>query len=110
MYLAAIDHNIHLFRNKMKSKVGKQYYTKKYNKRSRKFSAQPLKEPKSYPHLRVLFSRIIKRRTEHKEAISRTPAPARPKDPKRIARTLGGEPPKTAELVSAHISRMKKEL
>ncbi|XP_066929688.1 uncharacterized protein [Clytia hemisphaerica] len=43
MYLAAVDHNLHLFRENLKTKSGRQIYARKYGKRTKRWHAQPLK-------------------------------------------------------------------
>ena len=111
MMLAAIDHNIHLFRENAKSKAGEQLYIKKYSKRSKKWHAQPVKKPKTYPHLRVLLSNILKKRISHHNALSKSLSPpSRGKDLKLLSPTIGGCPPPTKELVANHKSRVKKNL
>ena len=108
MHLAAMDHNIHLFRKNLTSKKGNVVYVRKYNKRSKNFSAQPLKEVKTHPHVRVLLSKIIKRRVDHTTSIVKSVTPVHPRNPKLISPSIGGNPPPTSDLVARHVSRLKK--
>ena len=109
MHLAAIDHNIHHFRKNLTSKKGNVVYVRKYNKRSKKFIAQPLKEVKRHPHVRMLLSKIIKRRVDHTTSIAKSVTPVHPRNPKLISPSIGGNPPPTSDLVARHVSRLKKK-
>lgn len=42
--LAALDHNMHLFRNQARNNNGELLYKRKYSRRSRKYHAEPVKE------------------------------------------------------------------
>ena len=104
MYLAGMDHNMHLFRNYACSSKGDKLYVRKYSKRSKKWRPQPLKEAKTYPHIRPLLASIVNRRINHTEKVRKF-AP-QVNHPKQISQTLGGIPPATKDLVKEHISRM----
>ena len=104
MFLAGLDHNIHLFRDYAKSKKGELLYARKYSKRSKKWHAQPVKVAKSYPHFRKMLASIIKRRIDHTEKLKKFNSPKN--DPKLISPTIGGQPPETSDLIKKHISRM----
>jgi len=64
--LAALDNNFHLFRRVIPER-GK----KTYSKRSKNWKIQSVKEEKSYKYWLLLGSRILKRRVDDKEAVTR---------------------------------------
>ena len=105
MFLAAIDHNVHNFREVWKAKSGRQVLARKLNKRAKKFHSQPVKTPKTYPHIRKLLIKIVHRRKAFKEPLPSL-ATKLPNDPKLISPTLAGQPPSTESLAKEHISRL----
>ncbi|XP_066930023.1 uncharacterized protein [Clytia hemisphaerica] len=108
MYLAAVDHNVHIFREKMKSKrTGNQIVAKKLHKRSKNWHVQPLKSPKEYPHIPKIMSKIVQRRKAFKDPLPPL-ATKLENDPRLISPTLGGIPPSTESLVKEHVSRINK--
>ena len=82
---------------------------KKYSKRSGNWSAEPVKEDKSYSYWSVLLSEILQKRAEDKESASR-PVEVAPTNPKNLAATKAmKEAPTTKELVEAKRSRFKSK-
>ncbi|KAK3712223.1 hypothetical protein QZH41_009768 [Actinostola sp. cb2023] len=98
--LAALDNNFHLFRRVIPER-GK----KTYSKRSKNWKIQSVKEEKSYKYWLLLGSRILKRRVDDKEAVTRhIEVPAN--HPKNIAPSIAMRAaPPTEELLQAKRSR-----
>eukprot|EP00111_Clytia_hemisphaerica_P012466 TCONS_00036573-protein len=108
MFLAAMDHNIHLSRKPVVTRYGRYLQRRKFSKRSKQWCAQSVKKAKNYPHLPTLLAAILKRRRNHTEnvgnALKTHSMPSGVTVP-----TLGGVPPKTSELVEKHVSRLTKK-
>lgn len=83
-------------------------YNRCYNKKSCRWSAFPLKEKKSYAHIKTLskdaiLMRLLERKGMHK------PRPLEEDDPRRIAPHLAPvPPPPTQEIVQGLKSRFDK--
>ncbi|XP_065070312.1 uncharacterized protein LOC135695242 [Rhopilema esculentum] len=110
MALAAIDHNIHLNRPLAITKDGKQCFKRKYNKNSRKFTAEPVKEQKSYSYIPYCLAKIVVERKEKKDTAMERLVRV-PNDPKLISPTLDlvTKPPPTSQLVAEKLKRIKKK-
>lgn len=110
--LAAIDHNMHVFRPHAKTVDGKFKYARKYSKRTKKWHAEPVKSDKEYKYLPFLLSSVLKRRHDDQESVRRVvPKPAN--HPKRLAPTIAmKQPTETEELVKFRLARYgpKKEM
>lgn len=107
--LAALDHNVHLFRTDLEDSKGQVRYKKTYSKRSKNWRVEPVKEPKKYPHWAVMAAKILKKRASDTETIGRHKT-VLPNHPKRLAATIAmKEAPSTAELVQARLSRFSKK-
>ena len=104
-YLAAIDHNAHLFRKAAVTKDGKPKYNKVYSKRSKNWRIDEVKEPKSYDYWPTLAARIMQKKIDDQISILRTVhVPA--DHPKNIAPSIALKPiPKTSDLVQKAYSR-----
>lgn len=104
--LAALDHNVHSFRNVAVAKDGQQIFKRKYSKRTKRWTAVPVKVPKDYPHIPYLIARILKARVNDKGFISR-PFQFLDNDPKQSHPTIaiGKRPPPTKELIAERKSR-----
>ena len=106
--LAALDHNVHLFRTDLEDSNGQVRYKKTYSKRSKNWRVEPVKEPKKYPHWAVMAAKILKKRASDTETIARRKT-VLPNHPKRLAATIAmKEAPSTTELVQARLSRFSK--
>ena len=106
MFLAALDHNIHLFRsNACHSLSGEQLLHRKYSKRSKNFTVVNVKEKKDYPHIRVLLGKILYRqRNDSRKSTEKFSRPEN--DPKLICQNIGlVEPRSTADLQAEKVSR-----
>lgn len=107
--LAAIDHNMHVFRKQARTKNGKLCFKRKYTKSTRKFHAEPVKEKKEYSYVPHALCRIISSRQErHYTVIDRNARVAN--DPKLICPNLDlvTKPPATGHLIEEHQSRKEK--
>eukprot|EP00112_Aurelia_sp_Birch-Aquarium-sp1_P016508 Seg3753.2 transcript_id=Seg3753.2/GoldUCD/mRNA.D3Y31 product="hypothetical protein" protein_id=Seg3753.2/GoldUCD/D3Y31 len=51
MALAAIDHNLHLYRPLAESREGNQLFKKKYNRRTKAYHAEPVKSAKKHEYM-----------------------------------------------------------
>ena len=107
--LAAIDHNMHVFRSHAKTADGKFKYARKYSKRTKKWHAEPVKVDKEYKYLPFLLSSVLKRRHVDKGSVRRFFAkPAN--HPKRLAPSIAmKQPTETKELVRLARYGAKKE-
>ena len=110
MALAAIDHNIHLNRPLAITQDGKQCFKRKYNKNSRKFTAEPVKEQKSYSYIPYCLAKIVIERKEKKDTAMERLVRV-PNDPKLISPTLDvvTKPPPTSQLVAEKLTRIEKK-
>ena len=107
MFLAALDHNFHLFRAMAKISDRERLYKRAYCKRVKHWHADPVKVPKTHPYIRFLICRIMTRGKQNMETVNR--AFVKPKDdPKLISPTIRGVPPSTEDLVSQKLSRLSK--
>jgi len=103
--LAALDHNVHLFRTDLEDSNGQVQYKKTFSKRSKNWRVEPVKERKKYPHRAVMAAKILEKRASYTETIVRHKT-VQPNHPKRLAATIAmKEAPSTAELVQARLSR-----
>ena len=109
MNLAALDHNIHAFReNACHSKTGVELLHRKYSKRSKNFTAVKVKESKSYPHVALLLAKIMRAQKFDTKSINR-PYNRPVNDPKVISRNIGMvKPLDTAEIQAQKVSRFGK--
>jgi len=106
--LAALDHNVHLFRTDLEDSKGQVRYKKNFGKRSKNWRVEPVKEPKKYPHWVVMAAKILKKRASDTETIVRHKT-FLPNQPKRLAATIAmKEAPSTTELVQARLSHFSK--
>ena len=102
--MAALDHNFHLFRKVIEGRL-----KKLYSKRSGNWRVEAVKEEKSYKYWPVLVSDILRKRVDDKETATR-PVVLSPTDPKHLAPTIAmKESPATEDLVTAKLSRFKKQ-
>ena len=102
--MAVLDHNFHLFRKEIQGRN-----KKKYSKSSGNWSAEPVKEDKSYSYWPVLLSQVLQKRAEDKDSAAR-PVEVAPTNPKNLASTIAmKEAPTTKELVEAKRSRFKSK-
>ncbi|KAL3874220.1 hypothetical protein ACJMK2_037265 [Sinanodonta woodiana] len=103
--LAAIDHNRHINRPSIVNRDGTLRYQRSFNKKSRRWSAYPVKEDKSYDYITELMEKVIERRLNDTIGMNR-PALLETDDPRRISRVLAPiPPPATAEIVQQQKSR-----
>jgi hypothetical protein len=70
-YLAAIDHNAHVFRKAAVTASGKPKHNKVYSKRSKNWRIEVVKEPKTYDFWPTIACRILKKRVDDEESILR---------------------------------------
>ena len=107
MSLAALDHNIHAFReNARHSKT--ELLHRKYSKRSKTFTAITVKENKLYPHIPLLLAKIMRAQKLDTKSINR-PFTRPANDPKAISRNIGMVVPSdTADILANKISRFGK--
>lgn len=97
--LAAIDHNMHLFRGSKTKADGTECGHRKYSKRTKKYHAEPVKQDKEYNYFPFFIARMLKERSQFEGSFTqRTDDNAF--NPKQIAPTLGmKEPPPTEVLM-----------
>ena len=105
--LAAIDHNMHLFRGRKRKADGTECGHRKYSKRTKKYHAETVKQEKEYSYFPFMMTRMLKDRAQFEGSFSQ-----RTDDnvfhPKQIAPTLGmKEAPPTEELMKGP-SRLTK--
>lgn len=62
--LAAIDHNMHLFRGSKTKADGTECGHRKYSKRTKKYHAEPVKQDKEYNYFPFLIARMLKERSQ----------------------------------------------
>ena len=109
--LAAIDHNMHVFRPQATTRDGSLKFARKYSKRTKNWHAEPVKIEKDYKYWPFLLSNILRRR--HDDAGSVRRAVARPvSHPKNLAPTISmKQPTPTEELVQFRLARfgLKKD-
>ncbi len=110
MALAAIDHNLHLYRPLAESREGNQLFKKKYNRKTKAYHAEPVKSAKKHEYMPCLLSRILRARQERTSTILERNI-QRQDDPKRIAPIVDPnvQPPAMDLLVKERFSRLKKE-
>lgn len=85
--LAAIDHNMHLFRPQATTKDGHQKFARKYSKLTKKWHAEPVKIPKDYKYMPYLLSQILSCRYSDKMSVKRR-VPRPTSHPKNLAPTM----------------------
>ena len=107
--LAAIDHNMHLFRPLAATKEGANLFKLKYSKRTKTHHAEPVKIPKEYSYVPSLLGRILQCRKESTISVL-TRNIRRERDPKNIAPIIDPmiSPPVKDLLVKERYSRMSK--
>lgn len=106
--LAAIDHNMHLFRGKQLNAAGDERGHRKFSKRTQKFHAEIVKEEKAYSYFPFLMARMLKERCLLQGSFSQK-TDDNVFDPKQIAPTIGMKAaPSTEELMKGP-SRLAKK-
>ena len=105
IHLAAIDHNMHLFRPQATTSNGTLKFARKYSKRTKKWHAEPVKKPKEYTYIPHLMSQVLRCRYSDPQTVTRLmPRPA--SHPKNLAPTIAmKQPTATAELVKYRLAR-----
>ena len=104
-FLAAIDHNTHVFRRAAVTATGKLKYNKVYSKRSKNWKLETVKEPKTYDFRPTLATRILQKRINDDESVIRKVEIPK-KHPKNIAPLIAQQPiPSTDDLVKKSLSR-----
>lgn len=105
--LAAIDHNMHLFRGSETKADGTECGHRKYSKRTKKYHAEPVKQDKEYYYFPFLIARMLKERSQFEGSFTqRTDDNAF--NPKQIAPTLGMKEPLPTEVLMKGPSRFEK--
>lgn len=105
-YLAAIDHNTHIFRKAAVSATGKLKYNKVYSKRSKNHRVVPVKDPKTYDFWPTLATRIIQKRIDDDDDSVHRKVEISKEHPKNIQPSISCQPiPKTDDLVKQSLSR-----
>ena len=109
MALAALDHNLHLYRPLAISREGNKLF-KKHNRRTKAYHAEPVKSAKQHEYMPCLLSRVLKARQERTATVLERNI-RRHDDPKRIAPIVDPnvQPPAMDFLVKERFSRLKKE-
>eukprot|EP00112_Aurelia_sp_Birch-Aquarium-sp1_P012866 Seg2710.2 transcript_id=Seg2710.2/GoldUCD/mRNA.D3Y31 product="hypothetical protein" protein_id=Seg2710.2/GoldUCD/D3Y31 len=109
MALAAIDHNMHAHRAIAKTKDGRSCYKRCYNKSTRKYHAQPVKECKEYNYIPYCLAKIITARQQLDSVSGRVVRSKR--DPRFISPNLdlANKAPPTEQLIEERFSRMEKK-
>ena len=103
--LAAIDHNMHVFRPHAKTRDGNLKYARKYSKRTKKWHAEPVKSPKEYKYWPFLLSSVLRRRHDDAGSVRRTVAQP-VNHPKQLASTISmKQPTATSELIKFRLAR-----
>lgn len=101
IFLAGIDHNMHLFRKPKQHKDGELVGHRKFSKRTQKFHAEIVKEEKAYAYFPYMVARMLQTRQEFKGSFSGR-SDVDEFNPKQIAQTIGmKEPPPTEQLMKA---------
>lgn len=97
--LAAIDHNMHLFRQLKKNKDGEYREHRKYSKRTKRYHAQSVKEDKQYKYHSYLVCKMLQERRDFIGCANQK-IDDNVFHPKHIHRNLGmKDAPPTKELV-----------
>ena len=82
-------------------------FKKVYSKRSGNWRAEPVIEPKQYPHFPLLLADMLRRRMEDQDAITRH-IEVSPTNPVNLTPTIAMKrAPSTEELVKAKLSRFQ---
>lgn len=107
--LAALDYQHHKDRPKLVSKKGEVRLRRVWSKRSARWAAYEVKEPKQYSYLPLLHEGILNHFLASDEPLTAKMAMS-PSDPRRIKRTLADvSPPSTKKLFSEKKSRFEQE-
>ena len=86
--LAAIDHNMHLFRGTKTKSDGTECGHRKYSKRTKNYHAQPVKQEKEYSYFPFMMARMLKERCKFEGSFTQR-TDDNVFNPKQIAPTLG---------------------
>lgn len=101
IFLAAIDHNFHLFRKPKQGPGGELVGHRKYSKRTQRYHAEIVKEEKSYKYFPYMVARMLDLRRGFEGSFS-AKSDVDEFNPKQIAPTLAMKaPPSTEELMKA---------
>ena len=105
MFLATLDHNLHIFRPQATTKDGQPLWKKQYSKRTKRWHPEAVKEEKSFEYIPYLMASILKGRVDDEESAERVVS--LPDDhPRHLAPTIAlRESPELAELVKEYRSR-----
>ncbi|XP_020616844.1 uncharacterized protein LOC110054824 [Orbicella faveolata] len=100
-FLAAIDHNFHLFRKPKQSKEGDLVGHRKYSKRTQRYHAEVVKKDKAYAYFPYMVARMLHTERGFQGSFSAKNDVVE-FDPKQIAPTLAMKAtPSTEELMKA---------
>ena len=103
--LATIDHNKHVGRRQRVDKNGQPVFSRRFNKRSRRYATIPVKAGKQYTYLPDLLALAFAKRAVDPERVD-SAMPLPPGHPKLIKPSIvSGEQPSVKELVEKHQSR-----
>ena len=71
LLLAALDHNLHIFRPQATTKNGQPIWKKQYSKRTMRWHPEPVRVEKCYEYVPHLMASILKARVEDQESAGR---------------------------------------
>lgn len=107
--LAAIDHNYHLQRPTLLTKLGVKRVSKVFNKKSGRWLLRPVKEKKRYPYTNDLMAGVLVRRVEDRTTMF-NPVQLHADDPRRISSTVAPVPPPSTDQLRQEQKTRFKEL
>ena len=106
--LAALDHNMHSFRQQATTKSGHLIFQEQYSNRTKHWHPEPVRAEKTHDYIQFLMASILKARVDVKESAARVIS--LPSDhPRNLAPTIGLQ--ESPDLVKDYRSRFvsKKE-
>ena len=106
--LTAMDWNFHINLPQAKTKSGGDVVTRKYNPRTRRWDLKVMKAAKQYEYIPVLISKILKRRVDDDEGITRA-IDLNASDPALISSTIAHLPPPPTKEIADRRSRYIKD-
>ena len=71
MTLAALDHNMHIFRPQAITKDGQPLWKKQYSKRTKRWHPEPVIAEKTYEYIPYLVANVLKARVDDEETFVR---------------------------------------
>ena len=109
IFLAALDHNMHIFRPQATTKDGQPLWKKQYSKRTKRWHPEPVKAEKAFEYIPYLMASILKARVDDQESAGRVVSLPE-LHPRHLAPTIAlCESPELADLVKEYSSRFRQK-